>query len=67
MHVMGVHMNVVGFGEFQTPNAQVEQMKAGDGLSRSTAEADRVLDRKIGVRFGWFKSWTLCFSVFRMQ
>ena len=52
MHVMGVHMNVVGFGEFQTPNAQVEQMKAGDGLNRSTTEVDRALDRGIGVRVG---------------
>ena len=52
MHMMGVLMNAVGFGEFQTPNAQVEQMKAQDGLSRSMAEADLVLDRGIGVRFG---------------
>jgi len=28
---------------------QVEQMKAGDRLSRSTAEVDRVLDRGIDV------------------
>ena len=30
---------------------QVEQMKAGNGLSRSTADVDRVLDWGISVRF----------------